>query len=156
MSIDLQPVTRENVRSLRHLNHILFPMSYHDSFYTHAIKSSELARIAYLGDTVVGTVCCRLDGESKNVLYIMALGCLPAYRRQGIARKLLQYVLDYAESKKMHSIDLHVQVDNEAAIELYKKFGFETIEIKKQYYPRIQPADAYFLQKKLTNNALVN
>lgn len=41
----------------------------------------------------------------------------------------------------------HVQVNNEGAIKFYEKFGFEIVEEKKNYYKRIEPADAYVLQK---------
>ena len=41
----------------------------------------------------------------------------------------------------------HVQVNNEGAIKFYEKHGFEIVEEKKNYYKRIEPADAYVLQK---------
>lgn len=43
----------------------------------------------------------------------------------------------------------HVQINNEGAIEFYKKFGFEIVETKEHYYKRIEPADAHVLQKSL-------
>lgn len=43
----------------------------------------------------------------------------------------------------------HVQVNNEGAIDFYKKFGFEIVETKEHYYKRIEPADAHVLQKTL-------
>lgn len=43
----------------------------------------------------------------------------------------------------------HVQVNNEGAIDFYKKFGFEVVETKEHYYKRIEPADAHVLQKTL-------
>lgn len=43
----------------------------------------------------------------------------------------------------------HVQVNNSSAIEFYKQFDFEIVETKKHYYKRIEPADAYVLQKNL-------
>ena len=41
----------------------------------------------------------------------------------------------------------HVQVNNDSAIAFYDKFGFEIVEKKENYYKRIEPADAYVLQK---------
>ena len=38
-------------------------------------------------------------------------------------------------------------MNNETAIEFYKKFGFEIVEKKEQYYKRIEPSDAYVLKK---------
>lgn len=43
----------------------------------------------------------------------------------------------------------HVQLNNDSAIKFYKKFGFEIVETKEHYYKRIEPADAYVLEKRL-------
>lgn len=45
------------------------------------------------------------------------------------------------------SLHRHVQINNDGAIRFYEKFGFEIVEEKKNYYKRIEPADAYVLQK---------
>ena len=42
-----------------------------------------------------------------------------------------------------------MQVNNQSAIDFYKKFGFEIVETKEQYYKRIEPADAHVLMKLL-------
>ena len=41
------------------------------------------------------------------------------------------------------------QVNNESAIRFYKNFGFDIVETKEQYYKRIDPADAFVLEKKI-------
>ena len=50
----------------------------------------------------------------------------------------------------------HVQVNNEGAIDFYKKFGFEIVETKEHYYKRIEPADAHVLQKTLRKKGQTN
>lgn len=44
-------------------------------------------------------------------------------------------------------------MNNEGAIEFYKKFGFEIVETKQHYYKRIEPSDAHVLQKTLRPSA---
>ena len=51
------------------------------------------------------------------------------------------------------SCSRHVQVNNESAIDFYKKFGFEVVETYPHYYKRIEPADAHVLQKTLKRTA---
>ena len=68
-------------------------------------------------------------------LYIMTLGCLAPYRRLGIGTKMLEHVLKVVqEDGNFASIFLHVQINNQSAIEFYKKFGFNIVETKEQYY----------------------
>jgi ribosomal protein S18 acetylase RimI-like enzyme len=43
----------------------------------------------------------------------------------------------------------HVQVNNDTALEFYKKFNFQVVERKEQYYKRIEPSDAFVLSKKI-------
>jgi len=149
--IELGAVTPHNIKQLKKLNSVVFPVSYNDKFYKDILDVGELAKLAFYNDIVVGAVCCRVDkSENARRLYIMTLGCLAPYRRLGIGTKMLEHVLKICEDDgKFDSVYLHVQVSNESAIEFYNNFGFEIIETKTQYYKRIDPADAYVLQKTL-------
>lgn len=102
---------------------------------------------------MVGAVCCRVDTTEPSIrrLYIMTLGCLYQYRRQGIGTQMVQHVLDYVTKHDtgFDSVFLHVQVNNQEALEFYKQFGFEITETRKNYYKRIDPPDAHVLTKSL-------
>ncbi|CAH2090475.1 unnamed protein product [Euphydryas editha] len=149
--IELGDVTPHNIKQLKKLNTVVFPVSYNDKFYKDVLEAGELAKLAYYNDIVVGAVCCRIDtSENSRRLYIMTLGCLYPYRRLGIGTLMVEHVLKYVEQDgNFDSIFLHVQVNNEGAIDFYKKFGFEIVETKEHYYKRIEPADAHVLQKTI-------
>ncbi|KAM3593601.1 uncharacterized protein V6R79_016825 [Siganus canaliculatus] len=149
--IELGDVTPHNIKQLKRLNQVIFPVSYNDKFYKDVLEVGELAKLAYFNDIAVGAVCCRVDhSQNQKRLYIMTLGCLAPYRRLGIGTKMLNHVLNICEKDgTFDNIYLHVQISNESAIEFYRKFGFVIIETKKNYYKRIEPADAHVLQKSL-------
>uniref|UniRef100_A0A915IAB0 N-terminal methionine N(alpha)-acetyltransferase NatE n=1 Tax=Romanomermis culicivorax TaxID=13658 RepID=A0A915IAB0_ROMCU len=63
---------------------------------------------------------------------------------------MLEYVFRLcSKHKDVESVYLHVQINNETALNFYKKFGFEVKQLVEGYYKRIEPADAYVLEKDL-------
>lgn len=154
-NIELGDVTHHNLKQLKKINTVVLPVLYNDKFYLDVLESGELAKLAYYNDVVVGAVCSRIDTtENMRRLYIMTLGCLYPYRRLGIGSVMVKHILNYVEKDgNFDSIFLHVKVDNEGAIEFYKKFGFEIVETKQHYYKRIEPADAHVLQKTLVKRS---
>lgn len=151
--IDLGDVTPHNLKLLKKVNAVVFPVMYHDKFYKDVLEAGPWAKLAYYNDIVVGAVCCRLDTDAKTgsrKLYIMTLGCLAQYRRLGIGTTMLEHVLQQVDKEgNIDSIFLHVQINNSSAIEFYKKFGFDIVETREAYYKRIEPADAHVLEKKI-------
>ena len=51
--------------------------------------------------------------------------------------------------KKSYLSYRHVQTSNEEAIKFYERFDFKIVGTKEDYYKRIEPPDAYILEKEL-------
>lgn len=79
--------------------------------------------------------------EIYDRLEIDYIYVLEEYRKNGIASKLL----DYLFSKYNYECSLEVRCDNIAAINLYKKYGFDIVSIRKNYYGNI---DGYLMIRK--------
>lgn len=95
---ELGDVTPHNIKQLKKLNTVVFPVSYNDKFYKDVLEAGELAKLAYYNDIVVGAVCCRIDtSENSRRLYIMTLGCLYPYRRLGIGTLMVEHVLKFVK-----------------------------------------------------------
>jgi hypothetical protein len=62
-------------------------------------------------------------------------------------RQLLVSVLSSPLLSAVHSVKLHVQTSNEAAVAFYSSFGFEIVETIRGCYKRIDPPDAHVMKK---------
>lgn len=144
-----------NIGQLRKLNEHAFPLTYADKFYQEIpTLSKDFTQFAYFGGFAVGAVCGRLEpfGASTAAtkkLYIMTIGVLVAYRQRGIGRTLLRRLLDNARDKhpEVAFVYLHVQTSNDAALEFYRKAGFQKVGMIRKYYKRIDPPDCFVLCK---------
>lgn len=65
-------------------------------------------------------------------------------RRKKIASNLIDYLFSEI-TDEVQVVTLEVAVNNESAINLYKKFGFEIINTRKKYYNGI---DAYLMGRR--------
>ena len=85
------------------------------------------------------------DGEDAE---LMTIGVGKAYQRQGIAAALLQALIDEAKRQGASRMLLEVRVDNDPALALYHRFGFERIGLRKRYY-QPEGIDAYTMSLDL-------
>jgi len=95
--------------------------------------------LAQAGDQPVGFVIALVVGPEAEVL---TLGVLPEFRRRGIARHLLTWVIDRLGDAACERLLLEVAEDNLAARTLYGKLGFAQVGRRPSYYRRSAGAKA--------------
>ena len=67
-------------------------------------------------------------------LHINNLAVDPAWRRRGVAGELLRFVLEEAAGEGATRATLEVRRSNEAARQLYERFGFSFAGVRTAYY----------------------
>jgi len=75
---------------------------------------------------------------------VHTIGVDPAFQGQGIGRRLLNELLEFAGGGVVY---LEVRTDNAAAIALYRSVGFAQIGLRRRYY-RVSGADAYTMRRE--------
>jgi len=90
--------------------------------------------VVRLKAVVDGKMVAFIGGETRDYQqtgWIITLGVLHDYRRQGIAKALIAECEQQLES---HVMRLCVRASNQAAIDLYKQVGYIQVEIWPEYY----------------------
>ena len=135
----------------RHVSEVaeLEKLCFHDPWSEKSIAGElnnllSLWVVAVEDDRVVGyvgsqTVC----GESD----MMNIAVHPDYRRRGIARSLVEYLIRELANRGSECLTLEVRSSNESAQALYEMLGFQQVGLRKNYY-RNPREDALILRKR--------
>jgi len=78
---------------------------------------------------------------------ITTIGVAKQHQGRGIGRALVQELVRRAKRSGAEQLFLEVKKSNEAAIFLYESFGFEKIDVRKNYY---QPSGEDAIVMRLT------
>lgn len=83
------------------------------------------------GDKVVGFLNYSLiyDRIEVDNFFVME-----DYRKMGIGKKLMSYLVWIAINSRVINITLEVRKSNEVARGLYRSFGFREVAVRKLYY----------------------
>lgn len=80
--------------------------------------------IGYANTLTVYSIWSRGKALTIDDLYIEE-----SFRRNGIGERVMEYIFQFAEQNGYNRVQLHAELDNEKAHNLYKKLGFTQEEI---------------------------
>jgi ribosomal-protein-alanine N-acetyltransferase len=103
--------------------------------YTVALEDKKI--IGYLGVMFV-----------MDELHVNTIGTLPGYEGRGVATSLMNDAWVVAKEKGVRRATLEVAASNTRAQQLYFRFGFAPVGVRKNYYERTQE-DALILWAEL-------
>jgi [ribosomal protein S18]-alanine N-acetyltransferase len=147
MTIEYGPLTRADAARCAELEAQLFEGD--DPWPARAFMAElEAKHIRYVAaradNKVVGYAgISRLGRKRPYEHEIHTIGVDPAYQGQGIGRRMMNDLLEYASGG---TVFLEVRTDNEAAIALYESLGFVNVGMRRRYY-RASGADAYTMRR---------
>lgn len=142
--VEIKNMTLENLENIKDVLNSEF-----DDFWNYNILKEELNSqnscyiVAFLNNEIVGFAGIKFIVNEADIMNIVTK---KTFRNQGIGNLLLENLIQLAKSLHLKSITLEVNEENAPAIHLYKKFGFEILGIRKNYY---QNKDGIIMTKKL-------
>ncbi len=97
------------------------------------------------GGELAGYVMALDEGDD---LHIVSLAVETRYRRRGWAGHLVREVLARGAGRGCQTCRLEVRQSNVAALGLYRKLGFEIVDVERRFYTR--PSEDAFILKRRT------
>ena len=144
-------VSKMNLQDLESIKSIL--VDSFDDFWNYNILKQELeCKDSYfliaksLENEIVGFAGLKIILDEADIMNIVVK---KNFRGQNIGSLLLENLIIYSKSKNLKTITLEVNEHNLYALNLYKKFNFDTVGIRKKYYDGKDTA--IIMNKKLVN-----
>ena len=126
-----QPLTAETVASAAHIHSLVFPAQ--DAWST-AEFADLLALPGVHGWLLADRAAVLLGRRVLNEAELLTLAVLPACRRQGLARHLMQVWITEMTRASAEQLFLEVSALNAGAQALYAKLGFTGVGERRGYY----------------------
>ena len=132
MDISFNKLTRRDLDEIMSIEADSQPDAWNRKAFWKILKNpmTRAATIQVDGETLGFTICVA-EGLSCRLLNI---AIATAWRRKGLGTAALQDVEAFARKKALVEICFEVRESNLAAQMLYKKLGYEAIDIMRGYY----------------------
>ena len=109
------------------------------------VPSSRAVNVIEIADQIIGYASLRFVGREGDV---NTIAIAREFQGKGFGKLLLDWMLETAKLNGVKELFLDVRADNQAAIGLYLKEGFDQIDIRRNYYDH--KIDALVMRKKLS------
>ncbi len=139
LDITISPISVDEIESILILDRLCFGGLWSIDSYRRELTNENSH---FLGVSVDKSICPATNGiigfgcfwAILDEAHITLLGVHPQYQRQGFGQLLLCALLDKARSIGMARATLEARVSNQGAIDLYKRYGFQSVGRRKKYY----------------------
>ncbi|MBU1564146.1 MAG: GNAT family N-acetyltransferase [Proteobacteria bacterium] len=96
--------------------------------HAHVIVARQQETLEIVGYAIL------LGRKNSRKMRIYSFGIVPAARNRGLAGKMIEHLEDIVKISQCHMLTLEVSDSNTAAVNLYKKHGFEQYGFRLGYY----------------------
>jgi len=133
MNLIIRKMTADDIPAVVELDKMSFSLPWPERSFRFELTDNPASRcwVAEVDGRVVGMIVVWLLVEEAHVA---TLATHPDLRRQGIAKKLLAHALRYLIDEGAQTSFLEVRASNIAALEMYRKFGYEESGRRRRYY----------------------
>lgn len=135
MRLELRRLTLSDLSAIEQIERDAYPTPWSRSMFAGELaKASSLSLGAFDEDAGGALVGYLIISRYVDAWHIMNVAVAREYRRQGIAKRLLEELFTLTEDDARRGYTLEVRVSNTEAIALYEHVGFQATGLRRAYY----------------------
>jgi ribosomal-protein-alanine N-acetyltransferase len=133
LEVHIAPMRRRNLRSVLRIEQQVYPRPWSHSLFVSelALRSTRAYLVAKVGREVVGYAGLMM---SLTDGHITTIAVDPRWHRQGVGTRLLLALAREGVARGASALTLEARLSNKPAQEMYRRFGFVPVGIRKGYY----------------------
>lgn len=138
LGVFMEPMLAGDLDAVLAIEHKSFSMPWTDTMFLSEMRQGPgsqllVARLEKRPTTIVGYVGYR---AVLDEMHVMIVAVAPAWRRRGIARRMLLEAMGQARQADCARAILEVRASNVGAQQLYYRLGFAPVGVRPKYYQR--------------------
>ncbi len=143
LDIEVGPMRRRHLPAVLRIEGKVYPRPWSAGLFLSELaqKSSRAYFVARHQGRVVGYAGVMILGDEGHVTNIAVD---PAYHRHRIGTRLMMSLIEESRERRVRSMTLEVRRANAGAQAMYRRFGFQTVGVRRGYYVETGE-DAYIM-----------
>jgi [ribosomal protein S18]-alanine N-acetyltransferase len=127
------PMRRRHLRAVLRIETLVYPRPWSHSLFLSelALRGSRSYFVARVGRDVVGYAGLMISGDDAH---ITTIAVDPTHHRHKVGTRLLLVLTREALARGARHMTLEVRLSNHAAQDLYRRFGFGPVGVRRNYY----------------------
>lgn len=133
LEVELIPMRRRHLRQVLRIEGEVYPRPWSAALFLQEIarKSDRVYLVARMGGEVVGYGGTMMTGSEAH---ITTIAVDPGFQRQKIGTRLMVALIEAGIDRGCSSVSLEVRRSNLAAQQMYERFGFRPVGVRRGYY----------------------
>ena len=135
-TVELVPMRRRHLRAVLRIEQQVYPRPWSTSLFLSelALRSTRAYFVARVGRELVGYAGLMMTLDEAHVTTIAVD---PKWHRSKIGTRLMLVLVREALTRGATAVTLEVRMSNVGAQDLYRRFGFAPVGVRKNYYQEV-------------------
>ena len=132
LEVAWRPLQEGDIAKVLDIEKLAYSHPWTKGNFADALRSAYPAQMLCAGPNVLGYLVAM---KGVDEVHLLNLTVAPDFQKQGWARLMMDGLVLWSRGQGARQLWLEVRASNSRALEVYRRFGFVQMGVRKQYYP---------------------